>query len=95
MNDPVQIGAQWHLFYEQENGLKDMLASIRNEYLERMAHVEPWETDKLSKLAIASRIVSLIDGHVQSIIGDGKTTAHNREHIRKIESLPTAKRKWI
>ena len=95
MIDPVSRGHRWKLFYDEEGGLRDILEGLRVAYLERLSAVEPWETDKLTKLAIASRVTQAVDDEVRSIIEAGKVSGDRREHIRKIEAIPAAKRRWL
>lgn len=95
MSDPVARSQRWALFYSEEGGLRDILEGLRAAYLDRMSGIEPWETDKLSKLAVASRVTQAIDAEVRAIIDAGTVTAAHREHVKKIERLPAAKRRWI
>lgn len=97
MNEDYFIarGQRWKLFYEEEGGLRDILADIGRTYIERMSLVEPWETEKLSKLAMANKIVGQLDSVVREIIASGQVAEHAKAHTKKIESLPAAKRRWI
>lgn len=95
MNDPVARGQRWKLFYEEEGGLRDILESLRVAYLERLSAVEPWETDKLVKLSVASKVTKAVDGEIQAIIDAGKVEAAHRDHIKRIEKIPSAKRKFL
>lgn len=91
----IRRGQRWALFYNEEGGLHDILTSIGTEYLKRMSVVEPWETDKLSKLAMANKIVGQLDNCVREIIAAGQVKSHIANHINKIENLPASKRRWI
>ena len=51
--DPIRRGARWKLFLEEEGGVADMLAEIRQTYLERIAAADPSDTGKLQVLAMA------------------------------------------
>ena len=95
MIDPIARAQRWALFYNEEGGLKDILEALRLAYLDRMSAVEPWETDKLSKLAVASKVTRAVDDEIRSIIASGTVAATHRDHIRKIEAIPASKRKWI
>lgn len=97
MNNDFYIarGQRWQLFYNEDGGLKDILAEIGRTYIERMSSVEPWETDKLSKLAMANKIVGQLDSVVREIIATGQVADHAKAHTKRIESLPAAKRRWI
>jgi len=93
--DPVVRAQRWREFYEEEGGLRDMLAEIRNAYLLRMADVEPWETGKLAKLAIAHKVSEQVDGFVASIFADGAVELNARHHANRIADLPERKRRWL
>jgi len=86
---------RWKAFYDEESGLKDILASLRTAYLERMGGVEPWETDKLVKLSVASKVVVAIDSEIQSIIAAGRIAEQHNEHLKRIDKLPAAKKRWL
>lgn len=95
MSDPVARGQRWQMFYDEEGGLKDILEGLRVAYLERMSAVDPWETDKLVKLSVASKVTQAVDSEIRSIINAGKVADAHREHVRKIEKIPAAKRKFF
>ena len=95
MVDPVARAQRWALFYSEEGGLKDILEALRLAYLDRMSAVEPWETDKLSKLAVASKVTRAIDDEIRSIIAAGTVEGDRRAHVKKIEAIPASKRRWI
>lgn len=93
--DSIRRAQRWRAFYEEDGGLKDMLAEIGKTYLLRMAAVEPWETGKLSKLAMAHKIAEQLDGFVQAILLDGGIAEQANRHAEKIEALPERKRRWV
>lgn len=86
---------RWRSFYDEEGGLNDMLAAIGRTYIERMSAVEPWETEKLAKLAMANKIVQQVDACVREIIDAGKVAENHIEHVKRIEKLPASKRRFI
>lgn len=91
----VQRGQRWTTFYKEDGGLKDILAEIGKTYIARMSVVEPWETDKLSKLAMANKIVGELDSCIRKIMADGEVAHHAIEHQKRIEKLPAAKRRFL
>lgn len=93
-NVAIARAQRWKLFYEEDGGLKDIIQDIATAYIERMALVEPWETDKLSKLAIANRVTLEIGKCVQAIIAEGQVAEHARDNVRRIEQIPVARRRW-
>lgn len=94
-DDPIRRAQRWRAFYEEEGGLRDMIDEIGRAYLLRMASVEPWETGKLSKLAMAHKITEQLDGFVQAVFLDGAVAEQAKRHAEKIEALPERKRRWI
>lgn len=95
MTDPVARSQRWQLFYNEEGGLRDILEALRQAYKDRMDDVQPWETGKLSALSVASKVTVAIDAEVRSIISAGTVEAVRRDHVRKIEQIPAAKRRWL
>ncbi len=93
--DPILRGNRWRLFYEEENGLRDMLDYIGQVYLKRMAAVDPWETDKLSNLSMAYKITQQVDNMVRAIVDNAKVEQAAKDHVDKIEKLPRAKRRFF
>lgn len=98
MNDPVARGMRWNAFYEEDGGLRDMLADMRDAYLKRMSEIDFGNDKKLEKvaaLAMAARITKEIDAVVRGVISDGQSAKAQREHVQQIESLPKSRRRWI
>ena len=92
--DPLHRANRWKPFYAEEGGLKDILAYIGETYLKRMSQVEPWETEKLAKLAMANKITQQIDAMVQAIINDGKLQEHVQKRVKMIEAIPHKARRF-
>lgn len=92
--DPIIRANQWKLAYDEEGGLKDMFEHIRREYFRRAGLVEPWEGEKLGKLALAGRIVDMVEDHVRHIIDTGKMAEADQIYAEKIADLPERKRFW-
>lgn len=93
--DPIRRAARWKLFYSEEGGLRDIIAEMKRTYLERMSQVEPWETGKLAKLAIANKICTEVDASVRAIIDAGTVAGERKMMADRIEKLPEAKRRWL
>lgn len=71
---------------------------IRAEYLARLTEIaanEPWNSDKIVKLAIASRVIDAVESHLANAIMAGRVEQQNAERARQIEDLPAHKRRWI
>lgn len=93
--DALQRGRRWAAFFEEEGGLRDMLDTLGTTYIERMSTLDPWETDKLSKLAMANKITKQIEGAILYVIGAGNMAAAAKRHAEQIEALPTRKRRLL
>ena len=94
VEDPLHRANRWKPFYAEEGGLKDILTYIGETYLKRMSQVEPWETEKLAKLAMANKITQQIDAMVQAIINDGKLQEHVQKRVKMIEAIPHKARRF-
>lgn len=73
------------------------MEAARADYLAALTTIaanEPWATDKITKLAIATRVIDLVEAHMRSLIGAGQQAAHSINHAEKIASVPSVKRRW-
>jgi hypothetical protein len=99
VSDPIIRANQWKLAYEGEGGIRDMFDSIRKAYFERAGNLDGLKIDEhaaaLHKLALASRIVDMVDDHVRAIIDDGKIEQHNADYAERIKDLPERKKNWL
>lgn len=93
--DPIHRGRRWDAFFNEPGGLAEMFDVIGKTYIERMSSVEPWETDKLSKLAMAHKITNQVRGMVHAIVTGADVAQAARDYTDKIERLPSARRRWI
>ena len=72
--------------------------SLEGEYLTALttlASNEPWATDKLTKLAVAQRVIKTVEQQVMLAVLEGETAAQNLDRAKKIAALPEAKRRWV
>jgi hypothetical protein len=95
MIDPILRGQDWDRIWNEDEGLKFAFERIRETYFERAGLVEPWEGDKLAKLALAGRILDMVKAHVQSVIAAGTIAAHTQDKADQIAKLPEHKRRWL
>ena len=92
--DPIRRGARWKLFLEEEGGINDMLAEIRQTYLENIAKADPSDTATLQVMALAHRVSREFEVMIRQIITAGEVAAKARDHTAKLEKLsPTARRR--
>ncbi len=93
--DPIHRGKRWALFYDEAGGLKDMLATIKGTYLERLAAVDPANVDQLQVLALAHKVTVQLEGMVQAVISTGTAADAAREWTSKMQAIPAAKRRYL
>lgn len=95
----IHRAQRWKQFYEEECGLKDMLADIRNTYYARMAQLDGDKVPSLHRLAIAAEATKQLDNYVQAIIAGGLIEVQRQEMAERIEKFPAAERdirkRWI
>jgi hypothetical protein len=71
---------------------------LRGEYLSaltKLAANEPWETAKITKLAVAQRVIDAVEQQLRAAILDGELAAKDLSRAQKIERIPEAKRKAL
>lgn len=73
------------------------LNDLRDEYLGALSSLavnEPWATDKLTKLAVAQRVINAVEQHMRRAIVDGEEANRKITRAEEIAGLPEAKRRW-
>jgi hypothetical protein len=99
MLDPIIRANEFKRIWEGDpsigDGLKHVFDGIRKTYFERAGQVDPWEGDKLNKLALASRIVDMVEAHVKAAIDSGLIAERDRDAAEKIAKLPERKRRFL
>lgn len=95
MDDPIHRGRRWSAFYHEDGGLKDMLAQIKATYLERLASVDPNNTDQLQVLALAHKVTQQLDGMVLSIINGAEVAQASAEYTSRMQAIPKARRRYM
>lgn len=95
MVDPIQRGRRWQAFYEEEGGIKDMLAEIRSVYLERIAACDPNNTEGLRVLAMAHRVSVEFEGMIRSIVNGADVAEKAKEHSTRMQALSPAARRRL
>jgi hypothetical protein len=87
--DAVERGQRWQMFYQEQDGLADMILAVRRGYFEAAAALGMSETDKIYEYALADRIAREIDRQVLGVIASGqleaeKIAAEARNNIARI-----------
>lgn len=93
--DPIQRGRRWQAFYEEDGGLRDMIADIGRTYLERMAQVDPWNAEQLQVLALAHKVTQQLDGMVKAVVGGADVAEAAKEYMTRMQAIPAAKRRRL
>jgi hypothetical protein len=81
-----------------EEFIGPVIEQMRAEYmaaLTRIAANEPWESGKITKLAIAQRVIDAVEEHLRAAIAHGEIAARDQDRIARIQSLPDRKRRWL
>lgn len=92
--DPIHRASRWAAFYDEPGGLGEVIQGMRREYFERHASLGLSDQDKRYALSLADKALAEIDRHIRAIVETGKIEAH-RDHVKRIEKLPAAQRRWI
>lgn len=85
--DAVARGQRYQAFYEEEDGLRDMIAALRRDYFEKVGQLTPGDTAGLQALGMADRIAREIERKVQTVIETGRIRANDRAHAEKISNI--------
>lgn len=93
--DPIQRGRRWQAFYNEEGGIKDMLAEIRSVYLARLAATDPSNVAGLQVLAQAHRISIEFEGMITAIIAGADVAEAAKERTSRMQALSPAARRRL
>lgn len=85
--DAISRGNRWEQFYQEEGGIKDMIASLRHDYFLKVGQLHPGETQKLLALGMADKIALEIERKVQTVIETGRIRANDKAHTNKIAAI--------
>lgn len=99
MMDKAARADRWKAFYQEDGGLGDMIAQVRNGYFERMATLDGDQVHKLHRLAIAAEATRQLDAMVSAIIAGGDLAAQQEAATRKLMEIPAPerdlRRRWM
>lgn len=93
--DPIQRGRRWEAFWNEDGGLQDMLVEIQATYLERLAAVDPANTEQLRILAMAHRVSKEFEGMVRAIIGGADVAQAAKDYSTRMQAIPAASRRYM
>lgn len=74
------------------------IIAIADEYraaLVKLAATEPWETGKISKLAVALRVIEKVEEHIGAVIASGIVADAANARALEIERIPEVKRNML
>jgi len=86
---------RWITFYNEEGGVKDMIAGLRRSYFEKIGTLKPDDLAGLQALGMADRIAREIDAQVKAVIDAGKIEASQQDHAARIAALPAVQRRRL
>lgn len=75
-----------------------IVETVRAEYLSALTKIaanEPWQSDKIVKLAIAQRVIDTVESQMKAMILQGADAQKAIDRAAQIENLPARKRRWI
>lgn len=71
------------------------LVDARATYLEAMTRIaadEPWQAGKITKLAIAQRVIDLVEEHLRAAMANGIEAQKTIDHANKVSDIPERRR---
>lgn len=86
---------RWQAFYAEPGGIGDMLARLTAEHMREAVACEPWETDRLKKVALSLKIIGELEQAIRGVAADGKLAERAAEHAERVANIPERKRKWL
>lgn len=98
MSDEEKVARGMRAKLAMDEFLAPALNAVGAEYLTaltQMAASEPWETAKITKLAIAQRVIKSVEQHIIMAVMDGVQADSNLARAKQIAAIPEAKRKFL
>lgn len=88
--------------FRAKSAMSEFLApafdTVADAYMQRMADIavaEPWAADKITKLAMASRVVREVRTQIEALIIAGDLAKAEKAHADKIAAIPIERRKLM
>lgn len=98
LSDEEKVARAVRAKFAMEEFLAPALKNLEAEYLTALTSLaanEPWETSKITKLAVAQRVISTVGQHIMRAVLEGEVSGQELERAKKIAELPEAKRRWV
>lgn len=97
LSDEEKVARAIRARHAMDEFLAPALKAIEAEYLTALSTLaanEPWETGKITKLAVAQRVISTVGQQVIRAVLEGELSGQELDRAKKIAALPEAKRRW-
>lgn len=93
--DAIAKAHRWQAFYNEPEGIGQMIETIRKAYFAKVGSIKPGDTDTLQALGMADVIARELDAAVKAIIDTGEMERQANEHAARIAALPEAMRRRL
>ncbi len=98
LSDEEKVARAFRARQAMDEFLAPAIQSVGAEYLTaltQLAASEPWETGKITKLAMAQRVTRAVEQHIALAVLDGEQASQHLARAKAIAAMPEAKRRWI
>lgn len=72
----------------------EVLTEAYSKRLTEIATSEPWETDKIRKLAAALKIAKEVRGQIEGLVHAGEVAKDQKRKADEIAAMPEERRRW-
>lgn len=93
--EKIRRANRWKAFFEEPEGLRDMLGALRLSRYKLMDEAQPWELPKLANLALGAQVARELEVMIQEIITSGKVAENAKAAAERMAALPDYKRRWV
>lgn len=97
LSDEEKVARAIRAKHAMDEFLAPALKAIEAEYLTALSSLaanEPWETGKITKLAVAQRVINTVGQQIIQAVLEGELSGQELNRAKKIAALPEAKRRW-
>ena len=90
----IATAQRWRAFYDEPGGLSEMLARMTAEHMREAVQCEPWDTDRLKKVALSLKLIGELDQTIRRVMDDGKLAAAAQTGARAAATTRDRKPRW-
>jgi hypothetical protein len=97
LSDEEKVARAVRARFAMDEFLAPALKALEAEYLTALTTLaanEPWETSKITKLAVAQRVIKSVEQQIIMAVLEGEIAGQELGRAKKIAALPEAKRRW-